>query len=193
MPHSSSKQRNTVRIIGGQWRGRRIEVIGGTDVRPTPDRVRETLFNWLAPRVREASCLDLYAGTGALGLEALSRGAARVVFVERNRRLAQALRAQLGALGADASVLNHRAEDFLERVGRDRFDIVFLDPPFEQALEPILKQLAPCLRDRAVVYVERAAGTDTLATLVEALPDARISKEARAGDVVFGLLAYEQP
>jgi hypothetical protein len=98
-----------VRIIGGEWRGRRLEFPGGTDVRPTPDRVRETLFNWLRDHVVGARCLDLYAGTGALGFEALSRGAREAVMIERDRRLIDALERQKEALGANATIVRSDA------------------------------------------------------------------------------------
>jgi 16S rRNA (guanine966-N2)-methyltransferase len=121
----------TLRIIAGKWRGRRFR-FPEAEIRPTPDRVRETLFNWLRNRIVGARCLDLYAGSGALGLEALSRGAASVVFVEQRRSVANALRElllQWQAVGA--RVQCGQARDFLSAApGAERFDLVFLDPPF---------------------------------------------------------------
>src|ERR1700722_5911377 len=115
----------TLRIIAGQWRGRKFR-FPPIDIRPTPDRVRETLFNWLRTRIEGARCLDLYAGSGALGLEALSRGAASVVFVEQQRTVANALREllqQWGALGAQ--VLCEQARDYLSRApAAERFNVV---------------------------------------------------------------------
>jgi len=126
-----ARQERTLRIIAGTWRGRKFR-FPDADIRPTPDRVRETLFNWLQGRVEGARCLDLYAGSGALGLEALSRGAASVVFVERQRLVADALRRQLHdwqAVGTE--VLCAQARQYLGSAhGGDRFDLVFLDPPF---------------------------------------------------------------
>jgi 16S rRNA (guanine966-N2)-methyltransferase len=122
---------NTLRIIGGEWRGRRIRFPAVEGIRPTPDRVRETLFNWLAAVVPGSRCLDLFAGSGALGLEALSRGAATVTFVERDRMAAQRLRETAGILAPQrATVVQADAAAWL---GRDAapFDIVFLDPPFD--------------------------------------------------------------
>jgi 16S rRNA (guanine966-N2)-methyltransferase len=162
----SGKRQGAVRIIGGRWRSRRLQVPPGTDVRPTPDRVRETLFNWLEGSIAGARCLDLFAGTGALGLEALSRGAREVVFVERDPAL---------------------AEHVLQRPAGAPFDIVFLDPPYEVPLEPLLALLPAWLAPGAVVYLERHRG--------QAWPDlagfGRLRKRSRAGRVSFGLAARE--
>ena len=120
-----------VRIIGGKWRGRRLAVVEAPGLRPTADRIRETLFNWLTPAIDGARCLDLFAGTGALGLEALSRGAAAVCFVEYQAAVARALEASLERLGCDtAQVVVADARRFLGGRPR-RFDVVFLDPPFD--------------------------------------------------------------
>jgi 16S rRNA (guanine966-N2)-methyltransferase len=123
--------RNSVRIIGGAWRGRRIAFPDLPGLRPTPDRVRETVFNWLQHFVAGSRCLDLFAGSGALGLEALSRGAREVVFVERAPAAARQLQAQILHLRADASarMLEMDAGSFLRSVPQ-AFDLVFLDPPF---------------------------------------------------------------
>jgi 16S rRNA (guanine966-N2)-methyltransferase len=122
-----------VRIIGGIWRGRRVPVIADAAVRPTGDRVRETLFNWLSPVIDGARCLDLFAGTGALGLEALSRGASAVCFVERQAAVARALEASLERLGCrQGRVVISDAARFLAGPPQP-FDIVFLDPPFGEA------------------------------------------------------------
>jgi 16S rRNA (guanine966-N2)-methyltransferase len=122
-----------VRIIGGAWRGRRVEFPDLPGLRPTPDRVRETVFNWLQQVIAGARCLDLFAGSGALGLEALSRGAREVIFVEHAPAAARHLRAQLLHLRPTASseMLEMEAESFLRTVPR-AFDVVFLDPPFGQ-------------------------------------------------------------
>jgi 16S rRNA (guanine966-N2)-methyltransferase len=126
--------RNSVRIVGGAWRGRRVHFPDSQGLRPTPDRVRETLFNWLQHAIAGSRCLDLFAGSGALGLEALSRGAREVVFVEREELVASALRASLAHLGAPAGstrVVQAPAGRFLAAPGAP-FDIIFLDPPFGQ-------------------------------------------------------------
>lgn len=126
-----------LRIIGGQWRGRRLSVSAAAGLRPTADRNRETLFNWLQGSLQGARALDLFAGTGALGLEALSRGAASAVFVERNRRVGNALKAALVQLdaGARARLVIDDALRFLKRTPPPTaFDLVFLDPPFNSDL-----------------------------------------------------------
>ncbi|MBM5812805.1 MAG: 16S rRNA (guanine(966)-N(2))-methyltransferase RsmD, partial [Gammaproteobacteria bacterium] len=126
--------RCTLRIIGGEWRGRRIRFPDRPGLRPTPDRVRETLFNWLSPRIADARCLDLFAGSGALGLEALSRGAAEVVFVESDAAAACALAATVMSLTpARGRVVAADALAFLHGEPRP-FDVVFLDPPFGSGL-----------------------------------------------------------
>src|SRR4051812_44870457 len=116
-----------VRIIGGRLRGSRLDVVDAPGLRPPPDRARETLFNWLMPIIDGAQCLDLFAGTGALGIEALSRGAAAVDFVETDAKLVQALRANLSRLKQDATVARADAAAFLAGA-QARYDIVFLDP-----------------------------------------------------------------
>ena len=143
--------RNRVRIIAGTWRSRVIRFPPAAALRPTPDRVRETLFNWLGQRLDGLACLDLFAGSGALGFEALSRGARRVVMVERDRAVAAALRAsakELGASGAD--IVEGDSLKYLER-SAERFDVVFLDPPFAsdlaaRALEALPPRLNPGAR-----------------------------------------------
>ena len=150
---------NQVRVIAGQWRGRRLEFPDLPGLRPTPDRVRETLFNWLAPVLPGARCLDLFAGSGALGVEALSRGAAEVTFVERQPLVVRALRENLTRL----KVENARVEmsDALAwlRQPATLFEIVLLDPPFGQGLlEPVCAALEQhgWLADAAWIYLEAA-------------------------------------
>jgi 16S rRNA (guanine966-N2)-methyltransferase len=149
------KPPGSVRIIAGRWRNSRLEVADSAGLRPTSERVRETVFNWLQPRLPGARCLDLFAGSGALGLEAASRGAAQVLLIERDPRLAQRLRAsierlnatQVRVLGADANVWLAGASE--------RFDVVFVDPPFALDLwSRTLASLAPVLAGDARVYVE---------------------------------------
>jgi 16S rRNA (guanine966-N2)-methyltransferase len=151
----------TLRIIGGSWRGRKLRFPADADIRPTPDRVRETLFNWLTGVVSGARCLDLFAGSGALGLEALSRGAAQVTFVERDASAVNELRARLREWqAADARVEHGEALRFLTFATPQVADIVFLDPPFGSGL---LAQAAPLLAQRgwlaadARIYLETAA------------------------------------
>jgi 16S rRNA (guanine966-N2)-methyltransferase len=148
---------NEVRIIGGKWKRRKLAFPNRPALRPTPDRARETLFNWLAPRIEGARCLDLFAGSGALGFEALSRGAEKVVFVDADPVVVRSLRENRAILGAtECEIFHSRALDFLHRCV-DSWDVVFLDPPFAtDLLEVCLAALAQGdhLRDGAIVYVE---------------------------------------
>lgn len=123
-----------MRVIGGEFRSRVLKTLAGLDVRPTPDRMRETLFNILAPRIEGAIFADIYAGSGAVGIEALSRGALRAIFVEQNRAAANVIRENLRALKIDtrAELLQSRAAIALPNV---RADIIFLDPPYEAEQE----------------------------------------------------------
>jgi 16S rRNA (guanine966-N2)-methyltransferase len=151
---------NTLRIIGGEWRGRRIRFPGTAGIRPTPDRVRETLFNWLAPDIEGSRCLDLFAGSGALGLEALSRGAAHVSFVERDREAAGRLRETAELLARDRSAVVHAdAAAWLARAPIAH-DIVFLDPPFDSGLPAGMLQTLESggwLATAASIYIETPA------------------------------------
>jgi 16S rRNA (guanine966-N2)-methyltransferase len=145
-----------VRIIGGHWRGSKLPVADKPGLRPTSDRVRETLFNWLQPVLPGARVLDLFAGTGALGLEAASRGAANVVLVERDPMLVVSLRATADRLHANrVEIVCEDALRWLARAPTQAFDLVFLDPPFEAGLwQPALAALPPWLTDQAWLYLE---------------------------------------
>jgi 16S rRNA (guanine966-N2)-methyltransferase len=178
------KPAGRVRIVGGRWRSRLIDVPARPDLRPTPDRVRETLFNWLGQRLEGCACLDLYAGSGALGFEAASRGAARVVMVESDRTALAALRRSRGLLGAtEVEIVADDALEFLARAG-ERFDVVFLDPPFRQnALPALLGKLPSRLQPGARVYLEAAQAVDPA-------PPWRELKRARAGQVSYQLLQW---
>src|SRR5258705_4927341 len=147
--------RNQVRIIGGEWRSRLIAFPPRADLRPTPDRVRETLFNWLGQDLSGKTCLDLFAGSGALGFEAASRGAKRVVMVERDPAAFRALRANMAAL--DAGAVELKRADALEFLHADDgfYDVVFLDPPFRaDYLSRVLPALVARLAGGAMVHVE---------------------------------------
>jgi 16S rRNA (guanine966-N2)-methyltransferase len=153
----------SVRIIGGRWRGTRLPVADVAGLRPTSDRVRETLFNWLASVLPGARVLDLFAGSGALGLEALSRGAREALLVERDAKLAESLRQTVARLNAqeEAQVAAADALAFLRAPLHGRFDIVFLDPPFAANLWPAaFAALPPWLADEARVYVESPAAIE---------------------------------
>lgn len=179
-----------VRIISGRWRRRLLPVPEVEGLRPTPDRVRETLFNWLAGCIEGARCLDLYAGSGALGFEAASRGAARVVMVEKDAQAVEGLRRQAAVLGAtEIEVVHADARHWLLGEARP-FDVVFLDPPFAgEDLGKVCELLdqAPWLAPGALVYLESRAELDE-----PALPSAwRILRRQRAGQVRYYLAAAQ--
>ena len=182
-----SSGRNRVRIIAGQWRSRVIHFPAASELRPTPDRVRETLFNWLGQRLDGRECLDLFAGSGALGFEALSRGAARVVMVERDRQVAAALRESVQALAASgAQVVEGEALAWLDR-NAERFDVAFVDPPYASGLAAAaLARLPAHLKPGGRVYVESAQP-------LEAPAPWRVLREDRAGAVRYALLELETP
>jgi len=171
-----------LRIIGGAWRSRRIRFPDRPGLRPTPDRVRETLFNWLGQDLTGRDCLDLYAGSGALGFEAASRGARRVVMVEHDAAALRALQANRALLDAAAvAVVCADALEFLQTHG-DRYHVVFLDPPFADDHWPQLLALLPrCLMAGGLVYCERARA------LAE-LHGWEVVKSGRAGQVSHQLL-----
>ncbi|HEX9685097.1 MAG TPA: 16S rRNA (guanine(966)-N(2))-methyltransferase RsmD [Burkholderiales bacterium] len=178
--------RNRVRIIGGAWRSRLIAFPSRPDLRPTPDRVRETLFNWLGQDLTGRTCLDLFAGSGALGFEAAARGAARVVMVERDPLVVRALTASRAAL--DAAVVEIQRADALEflRAGRDVYDVVFVDPPYRSDLWSRVAPLLPRrLAPGALVYLERAGRAGPL-------PGWEVWKHGRAGQVAYQLLRRDQ-
>lgn len=185
MFHPGRGYRNEFRIIAGRWRRRRLKFPDLPGIRPSPDRVRETLFNWLMHVVPGARCLDLFAGSGALGLEALSRGAQQVTFVDRERQVAEALRAHLELLHAlHGEVLQADALAFLRGPSR-LFDIVFLDPPFSSSLLvesiTVLHQ-GDWLAPQAHLYMEYSLGC------APALPAAwEMRREGHAGRVGFAL------
>ena len=153
----SRTEAGKIRIIGGRWRGTRLLVPASPGLRPSSDRVRETLFNWLLPVLPGARVVDVFAGTGALGLEAVSRGAAHAVLVERDAALAQSLRDTVARLSAQESV-EVAQSDALAWLGRQSgacFDLAFVDPPFEAGLwQTTLAALQPRLAQGAWVYVE---------------------------------------
>ena len=176
--------KNRVRIIGGEWRSRIIAFPPRADLRPTPDRVRETLFNWLGQDLTGKSCLDLFAGSGALGFEAASRGAKRVVMVERDPAAWRALQANVATLAAQSVEL--KRADALEFLRADDgfYDVVFLDPPFRADYLPqVLPVLVPRLAPAAMVYVEAPAPP-------ELPPGWEVWRSGRAGAVTHQLLKW---
>jgi 16S rRNA (guanine966-N2)-methyltransferase len=169
-----------IRIIAGEYRGRRLSVPDRPGLRPTPDRVRETLFNWLGQSLEGLSCLDLFAGSGALGFEAASRGAARVVMVEQDRAVFDLLKKARDQIGArQVEVVLGDAFAYLRRM--QSFDVVFLDPPFGQnALPTVFRQLKPATGMRVYVEAEEPFTADGWGEL----------KRARAGQVSYQLLEW---
>lgn len=180
----------SLRIIGGSWRSRKIPLLALDEVRPTTDRIRETLFNWLQPIITGAYCLDAFAGTGILGLEALSRGAVHVVFVEKQRLLCQHLQSQLQLLQCeDANVYCQQLPSKIFTLPSAKpFDVIFLDPPYNQALLlPMLHWLSThhLVHEQSLVFFEHAKSSLII------WPDDWICwREQTAGNVHFGLLRY---
>lgn len=176
---------NQVRIIGGVFRSRLLRFPSRPGLRPTPDRVRETLFNWLGQDLSGRECCDLFAGSGALGFEAVSRGARRVVMVERDAQSFEALRGNAHALGCEAAVELRRG-DALEfvRVTAQAFDIVFVDPPFDSGLlERIAPELSRLARRDSMAYIESPAGI--------ALPEPwQLHRHRSAGQVTYQMFSY---
>ena len=172
-----------MRVVAGTYRGRRLAAPGGTETRPTSDRVREALFSVLGPSVQGARVLDLYAGSGALGIEALSRGAAAAVFVDRSHKAIEVVRANLRALGIDAEVRPIEARAALRAASarREAYDLVFLDPPYRHAAElgrELSEGLTAVLAPGARVVTE----SDRRAALQLDLP---LADERRYGDTVI--------
>jgi 16S rRNA (guanine966-N2)-methyltransferase len=207
---------NQLRIIGGQWRGRKLSFADGDSLRPTMDRVRETLFNWLQNDIVGARCLDLFTGSGALGFEALSRYAGEVVMIDKNPYAIRMIRNNLELLGVDnAQLLKMDARDYLAgiegsslqtakgsslqtakgsllqcaegSIPPQKFDIVFLDPPFNKQLVGPFCQLldkADCLSDQASIYIEIEKKT----ALPELPENWQVVKQKKAGQLAYYLL-----
>jgi 16S rRNA (guanine966-N2)-methyltransferase len=179
-----------LRIIGGEFRSRLIDFDADAGVRPTPDRVRQTVFDWLNPMIDGSAVLDLFAGSGALGLEALSRGAAQASFVETGARQADDIRAAIGKLGVAtrAEVLRGDGISFL-RGTASRYEIVFVDPPYDSPLlAATLASLPPVLKALNRIYLEWPKGQPPQ------LPAGyTVLKEKAAGQVSYGLITYAPP
>lgn len=191
---SPEKSTGQIRIIAGKHRGRKLPVLLANGLRPTTDRVKETVFNWLMPYINNANCLDCFAGSGGLGFEALSRGAKNVTLVELNKSAAKQLSSNKALLKADnMNIINDDALAYLSsnltKNTEEKFDVVFIDPPFRKALvEQTVKLLNQNnLADQALIYVEMESEGK------QAIPSNwQLLKEKVAGQVVFQLYQYQQ-
>ena len=177
-----------ISIISGAWRHRKITVLDADGLRPTPSRVRETIFNWLMPYIKGAHCLDLFAGSGALGFEALSRGAKEVTMVETNRDLVHELQRSCQLLSADNCLIEHKTAHTFMCTSTSQFDIVFIDPPHQadiwvETANQLVKQ--GILADHAYIYVECNHHTD-----LSGLPKSwQLLRDKKAGGVRYSLFA----
>ena len=179
-----AKPSNQVRIIGGDWRGRKLQFPSIEGLRPTPDRVRETLFNWLSPHIAGAHCLDLYAGSGALGFEALSRGARSCSFIDNNKQVQAALASSIEALNCKDRATMILADSGSAITLDHSFDLVFLDPPFaSHLLADTLDWLltSQSIHPKTLIYIEAPKGHE--------LPVCKFSiiKEKASGEVISRL------
>ena len=174
-----------IRIIAGQYRGRKLPVLMADGLRPTTDRVKETVFNWLMPYIQDANCLDCFAGSGGLGFEALSRGASSVTLIELNKSAAQQLKDNKALLNADSiAVVQQNALDFLQK-NLQRYSLVFIDPPFRKGLaqETAMLLCEKSLTEDALIYVEMEADHNE-----QTMPSHwQLLKEKVAGQVVYRL------
>ena len=182
----AGRGQQTLRIIGGEWRGRKFQFPSVEHLRPTPDRVRETLFNWLMPYIEDAHCLDLFCGSGALGLEALSRGAGEVTFVDNNKQVIQHLKQTCEKVKTDKANFYHgTAEAFLNQAPHS-YDVIFLDPPYDLDLIPVTAntlQADGWLKAGAWIYLEHDGRLD----LNELPTDWQPYREKVAGQVHYAL------
>ncbi len=177
-----------IRIIAGEWRGRKIEVLTEAGLRPTGDRIRETLFNWLQNEINSLTGLDLFAGTGALGFEALSRGAKHIDFVEIHPAMCKQLQHNIALLKANAEVYSHTALEFLADKPEKTYDLVFIDPPFNANLWQssfAALEAADCLKNGAWIYVESPKGIEVICP-----EDWQIYRSKIQGAVQFTLYQY---
>ena len=185
-----STAKSHIRLIAGQWRGRKLSFPTIDGLRPTPDRVRETLFNWLANEMPQANCLDLFAGSAALGLECLSRGASSTTFIEANKEAVTAINENLALLQGQGKVIQGFLPTALQQLALQKFDVIFIDPPYAQAqlisecLHQLIQQQA--INDNAWVYIENAS-QDALPALPE---NVEIFRQKNTGQVQSTLLRF---
>lgn len=184
---SKNRPQGQVRIIGGQWRGRRIEFYAACGLRPTGDRIRETLFNWLQGEVENADCLDLFTGSGALAFEAASRGARRVVMIENNRATQRQLQNQIALFKAtNIELVPGTAQGYLQDY-RQAFDLIFLDPPFDRTFLPEIIDLlgrGHHLKPHTKIYLEYP-----FMEIPDLPPGWAFVRQKKTGEVGYGLVA----
>ncbi len=189
-PKPNHKSSSKLRIIGGEWRSRQLPILDIEGLRPTTDRVRETVFNWLNFDIPGASCLDLFSGSGALGFEALSRGAKDCTFVELNRNVAQQIKQNLATLQSNnGTVVNNDALSFLQSTPHT-FDVIFLDPPFRKGfLEQVIPMISSdWIKPNGYLYIERESESS-----LDCLPEHwQLIKEKRAGQLTYALYQVVQ-
>ncbi|PKO53788.1 MAG: 16S rRNA (guanine(966)-N(2))-methyltransferase RsmD [Betaproteobacteria bacterium HGW-Betaproteobacteria-20] len=186
MARPPDKKQNTIRINAGEWRSRLIKFPDAEGLRPTPERVRQTVFNWLGQDLTGQTCLDLFAGTGVMGFEALSRGAVAVTLVEKSMVAYNALLANKQLLkAAHAQILHQDALQFLAQ-NTHKFNLIFLDPPYHQQwLVKVLPLLAEHLHAEGLIYVEAEYALDTTQ---EYASHWQVIKQSKAGNVFYHLL-----
>jgi len=186
--HSKKTALGSIRIIAGKHRGRKLPVLMAEGLRPTTDRVKETVFNWLMPYIHGANCLDCFAGAGSLGFEALSRGAAQVTLIELNSAAAKQLQENKKLLSANNVIItNTNSLDFLKSSAKQHYDLVFIDPPFREGLVTQTAELLNngWLSDHALIYVEMEIQSS------QQLPDNwQLLKEKVAGQVAYRLFQH---
>ncbi len=178
----------SIRIIAGKHRGRKLPVLMAEGLRPTTDRVKETVFNWLMPFIQDANCLDCFAGAGSLGFEALSRGAAQVTLIELNKTAAKQLQANKLLLNANnVTISNTNALNYLNSSDKKQYDLVFIDPPFRENLVPQVAELLNngWIADQALIYVEMEVNGPQLTP-----ENWLLLKEKVAGQVAYRLFQY---
>jgi 16S rRNA (guanine966-N2)-methyltransferase len=183
-----TRRHGRVRIIGGKWRSRVVEFPEALGLRPTGDRTRETLFNWLGQTLHEKNCLDLFAGSGALGFEAASRGAAKVLMLDSNPVAVSALKASKAMLQAECCEVRRMDAMAFLRQPQGLFDVVFMDPPFSSGLlAEALRAVTACLKAEGRVYIEWGEALEPLLATLP-LPPWQVVKQGKAGVVHFALL-----
>ena len=185
--HKKNSSDGFIRLISGQWRGKKLPVKNKQGLRPTTDRTKETLFNWLMHDIRDANCLDCFSGSGSLGFEALSRYSKSCLFLELDKQVAQQLQTNLDLLKVEhATVCQVDSIQFLSQKAKQQFDIVFIDPPFNLGLaQPCINNLVSqgYLADNSLIYVE----VENTLTTLQIPDDWQLLKEKTAGQVCYQL------